>query len=103
MKRAEVISTIDAVGKLIGKLDRYALKDPDTQEVIAEVDKEVLIGMMIGVICCKQLLTDEVTDTDPELILTTMTLTHTKAMRLMNLIDKIVADHSDIEPQSDDE
>ena len=103
MKRAEVISTIDAVGKLLGKLDGYVLKDADTKEVIAEVDEEVLIGMMIGGICCKKFLTGEVTDTDPERILNTMMLTHVEAMRLRNLIGKIMADHGDIKPQSDDE
>ncbi len=103
MKREKVISTIDALGELLGKLDGYALKDADTKEVIAEVDKEVLTGMTIGVICCKNLLTGEVTDTDPKLILDTMTLTHAKAMRLRNLIDEIMADHGDVEPQSDDE
>ena len=103
MKRAKVISTIDAVGELIGRLDGYALKDADTKEVIAEVDEEVLIGMMLGVICCKNLLTGEVTDTDPEHLLARMTLVHAKVMRQWNLIDKIMADHGDIEPQSDDE
>lgn len=105
-EKAEAISTIDAVGELLVGFDRHALKDPDTQEVVAEVDEEILVGMMIGAIFCKELLIGGATETDPELIIDKMTFAHAQVMRmkrLMKLFDKIKAAQGYVEPQSDDE